>query len=355
MKKGFCAGLAVCLLLTGCSGLPDAREMGDMALLRTMGVDAAQAGVAVTGSTGPRAKGVQSEGEPALTLMADRESLSAACLAMQGQSDSYVFFGYVDQLLVGEGMAAEGVRPVLDHFARNSELGLGAQLWLVRGTTAREAVSSGGEEGVDKRLETLQHDSEMGIASISRTAGEVYADLLELGSAFVPALTSAGEGGPLAERGYGVLIGDTLAGFLDGEEAKGLELLAGGPSADILVGGEGRVSAKVTSAHTASALEFQGGVPSVLKLHCQVTVRLVEYRRRPEGRELEALRQELEGQELARLTAAVDRLQSLGADCAGLGAKAGIAHPARWQAVRGRWPEWFSQVPVEIQVEVKIL
>ena len=244
---------------------------------------------------------------------------------------------------------------MLDHFARNSELGLGAQLWLVRGTTAREAVSSGGEEGVDKRLETLQHDSEMGIASISRTAGEVYADLLELGSAFVPALTSAGEGGPLAERGYGVLIGDTLAGFLDGKEAKGLELLAGGPSADILVGGEGRVSAKVTSAHTASALEFQGGVPSVLKLHCQVTVRLVEYRRRPEGRELEALRQELEGQELARLTAAVDRLQSLGADCAGLGAKAGIAHPARWQAVRGRWPEWFSQVPVEIQVEVKIL
>ena len=45
----------------------------------------------------------------------------------------------------------------------------------------------------------------------------------------------------------------------------------------------------------------------------------------------------------------------LGADCAGLGAKAGIAHPARWQAVRERWPEWFSQVPVEIQVEVKIL
>lgn len=355
MKKGLCACLAVCLLLTGCSGLPDAREMGDMALLRTVGVDAARAGVAVTGSTGPRAKGVQSEGEPALTLTADRESLSAACLAMQGQSDSYVFFGYVDQLLVGEGLAAEGVRPVLDHFARNSELGLGAQMWLVRGATAREAVASGGGEGVDKRLETLQHDSEMGIASISRTAGEVYADLLELGSAFVPALTSAGEGGPLAERGYGILIGDTLAGFLDGEEAKGLELLAGGPSADILVGGDGHVSAKVTSARTTSSLEFQGDTPSALKLRCRVAVRLAEYRQRPEGQDLEELRQELEGQVLARLTAAVDRLQSLGADCTGLGAKAGMARPARWQAARENWPEWFSRMPVEIQVEVKIL
>ena len=44
-----------------------------------------------------------------------------------------------------------------------------------------------------------------------------------------------------------------------------------------------------------------------------------------------------------------------GTDCTGLGAKAGMFHPARWQAVQADWPEWFSQVPVEIQVEVRIL
>ncbi len=42
--------------------------------------------------------------------------------------------------------------------------------------------------GVEARLSTLQIDGEMGVAAISRTAGEVYADLLELGSAFVPAV-----------------------------------------------------------------------------------------------------------------------------------------------------------------------
>ena len=126
---GLCAAsplpaiLALCLLLTGCSGLPTAREMGDMALLRTLGVDPSPAGVSVTGSTGPRAKGLQGDREPALTLSADRESLSGACLAMQGQSDSFVFFGYVDQLLVGEELAKEGVRPVLDYFSRDAELG----------------------------------------------------------------------------------------------------------------------------------------------------------------------------------------------------------------------------------------
>ena len=37
MKKHFTPLLTLCLLLSGCSGLPAAREMGDMALLRTRG------------------------------------------------------------------------------------------------------------------------------------------------------------------------------------------------------------------------------------------------------------------------------------------------------------------------------
>ena len=357
MKKTLLPWLAAGLLLAGCSGLPTAREMGDMALLRTLGVDTSPAGVAVTGSTGPRARGMKGEGEPALTLSADRASLSAACLAMQGQSDSYVFFGYVDQLLVGQALAEEGVRPVLDYFARNAELGLGAQLWLVRGASARDALSAGGEQGVDSRLETLQNDSEMGVANLTRTAGETYTDLLELGCAYVPALSPAGDGGVLlTEAGYGVLKGDTLSGFLEGEAARGLELLAGGPSSDILdvnLPG-GPASVKVTSARTKSALNFRGNTPSALKLSCQIEARLSEYRQRPEGEALDRIRAELESRERERIEEALDRLQTWGTDCTGLGAGAGMSRPARWEAVREDWAEWFSRVPVEVTVQIKI-
>lgn len=358
MKKRLLPWLAACLLLTGCSGLPTAREMEDMALLRTLGVDPSPAGVAVTGSTGPRARGLQGEGEPALVLTADRASLSAACLAMQGQSDSFVFFGYVDQLLLGEKLAEQGVRPVLDYFSRDAELGLGAQLWLIREASAREALSAGGDEGLDARLETLQNDSEMGIANLTRTAGEVYTDLLELGCAYIPALSPAGDGDALLrEAGYGVLKGDVLAGFLEGDPARGLELLAGGPSADILDAElpGGPISVKITSAHTKSTLVFRGNTPSALELTCKIEARLSEYRRRPEGEELKELRGELERRERERITAALDRLRAWGTDCAGLGAKAGMSHPARWQAVRADWPEWFSRLPVELEVTVDLL
>lgn len=351
------AAAALCLLLSGCSGLPAAREMGDMALLRTMGVDRSPAGVAVTGSTGPRAKGVQGEDQSALTLFADRESLSGACLAMQGQSDSYVFFGYVDQLLVGEDLVQQGVLPVLDYFARDGELGLGAQIWLVRGATAREAVSAGGDQGVDSRLETIQNDSKMGIANLTCTAGEVYTGLLELGSAYIPALTPAEDGNAvLTELGYGVVRDGTLSGFLDGEAARGLELLAGGIVGDLLDVDlpNGQVSLRITSAHTQSSLEFHADSPSALTITCKVKARLAQYRDRPSGQAMEQLLAQVEERERERLNAALERMQTWGADCIGLGAKAAIGCPGKWQGVQADWPSHFSKIPINVAVQVQI-
>lgn len=354
MKKQLIPWLSACLLFTGCSGLPTAREMGDMALLRSVGVDAAPEGVAVTGSTGPRAKGIQSEEEPALTLSADRESLSGACLAMQGQSDSYVFFGYVDQLLVGEELVRQDIQPVLDYFARDQELGLGAQLWLVRGDTARNAVLSGGDEGIDRRLETLQNDSEMGVTQLTRAAGELYTDLLEQGASFAPALSLSD--GTLTENGYGIFNEFTLTGFLDGEAARGLELLRGGPSTHILEAElpGNKVSVKVTSACTQSDLRFRNDIPTSLELTCKIEAQLSEYQQPPTQKELEHLCAAAETQERIRLEAALDQLRAWGADCTGLGAKAAISHPAQWQKIQSNWSAWFSQLPINIKIRIKL-
>ncbi|MFR4335466.1 MAG: spore germination protein [Lawsonibacter sp.] len=366
MKKRLApAALAVAAaLLAGCgtTALPYAREMGDMALLRTMGVDAGEkeGDLRVTVSTGKRAAGLQGEGQPPLILSAEGGSLSSACLAMQGLSDSYVFYGYVDQLLLGEELALEGVQTVLDYFAQDVELGLGTQLWLIRGDTAQGAVQAGEKTGVDSRLSTLQTDSEMGAAGVTRTVGETSASLLEWGSAYLPALRAVeqereGETA-LLEAGYGVLRDGRLVGYLDGEGARGLELLTGRTAADILEIElpSGRTVVRLTGAAVQWSPEFQGNDLKRLHLTCRVTAALAEGRRQLEEQEQEQLRRALEAREEERLRRVLDQLRSWGADCAGVGSQVGRADPARWEKLRDRWTRLFSTVPVEISVEVSL-
>lgn len=344
--------LLLSVLLTGCGQLPYPREMEDMALLRTMGVDGGGDALTVTVSTGPRARGLQGDREPALVLSAQGGSLSAAALTLQSLSDSYVFFGYVDQLLLGEDLARDGVSPVLDYFARDVELGLGARIWVVRGT-ARGAVESGGDQGVDSRLTTLCTDGEMGVSAISRRMGEVYADLLEQGSSYVPALTvMEGEGAALVDGGYAVLKGDRLAGFLEGEEARGLELLAGKPSAHVLeetVGGE-PVTVRVSGGSAACRLTDEGG----LSLTCRVTARLTEHSRPLTGEELEELEQRVRLREEARVRGTLDRLRGWEADCLGLGAKGALTAPGVWSRVREDWGRTFARREPEVTVWVEL-
>lgn len=363
-RMGAAAALAAVLLLSGCgkAALPYAREMGDMALLRTMGVDAGEAAgqVRVTVSTGKRAAGLQGESQPPLILSAAGESLSAACLSMQGLSDSYVFYGYVDQLLLGEEAALEGVEPVLDYFSRDVELGLGAQVWLVRGGTAQAAIEAGGETGVDSRLSTLQTDSEMGAAGITRTAGEVFSSLLEQGCAYLPALRAAGaeegEQTALLEAGYGVLRDGALAGCLEGESAKGLELLAGQTAEDIIEVDlpSGRAVARITEVSTRCEPVFQGEELTGLRLRCRATAELAEFRAPMDEGELDQLREALEERESLRLRQVMDQLRSWGTDCTALGSQVAQANPARWENLRENWERLFSSVPLEISVQVSV-
>ena len=363
-RMGAAAALAAVLLLSGCgkAALPYAREMGDMALLRTMGVDAGEAAgqVRVTVSTGKRAAGLQGESQPPLILSAAGESLSAACLSMQGLSDSYVFYGYVDQLLLGEEAALEGVEPVLDYFSRDVELGLGAQVWLVRGGTAQAAIEAGGETGVDSRLATLQTDSEMGAAGITRTAGEVFSSLLEQGCAYLPALRAAGaeegEQTALLEAGYGVLRDGALAGCLEGESAKGLELLTGQTAEDIIEVDlpSGRAVARITEVSTRCEPIFQGEELTGLRLHCRAAAELAEFHEPMDQGELAQLREALEERESLRLRQVMEQLRAWGTDCTALGSQVAQANPARWEKLRGEWEERFSTIPYEVSVQVSV-
>ena len=357
---------AAALVLTGCGGrdwLPYAREMGDMAVLRTLGVDGGAGEVELTAATGERVSGMSAQSRPALVLSARGRSLSQACLAVQGLGSEYVFFGYVDQILLGEGLAREDVMPLLNYLAGDVELGLGAQLWVIQGARAGEAIQAAGEEGVSGRLTQLQADSEMGAAEITRTAGELLTALESGTSTYLPALALTpareGDGGEGAQdvlscAGYGVLRKGTLVCFVQGEAARGLELLeeqAPARAAVLELEDGCAVSVRVTGARVRCVPVFQGERLTGLELSCRLQARVVEAQAPLSGAQAEELGRALERREGEGMVRALALSQYWDADFLDLLRRAGLAAPERWEQLREQWSGAFRSL--EIRVEVK--
>lgn len=339
--------LAQCLLLAGCTGLPRPREMGDMALVRTVGVDPEETGIHLTVSTGERAKGVQGEKDSALVLETEGESLSAAALTLGSRSDSYVFFGYVEQLLLGEEIRE--LNDVLGWFAHDAQLGLGAKVWLVRDLSAGEAVKSGEQAGVERRLAALSRDGELGAAPLSRSAGEVAISLLERGCAFLPALKLEEE---LTPAGYAVWKGESLLGYLEGEAARGLELLAEEPAAYIIEVAlpDNRVSLRLNGAQLDCRPRFDGERLEKLELTARCEVQLCQWQREPTAREMEEIQRRAEEVLSGWIHSAMVRLRAWEADCVALGSRVSLAAPWHWENLEPQWQEVFGRTPWTLDV-----
>lgn len=354
------AAILSCTLLAGCAGtgLPRGREIGDMDLPRVMGVDVqADGNCAVTIAAGSRALGNQEETaneEHSLLLTASRTTLAGACQAMQNLADRHIFFGYVDQLLLGEDLADQGVRMTLEYVARDAELGLGARVWLVRGGTAQKALELAGENAAS-RLTTLGADSDAGTPPMTATVEKILSALLEDGAAWAPALVAADVPGQTAlpENGYGVLTSDGLAGWLTGEAARGLELLGGETATGLteVPCASGTSVVRITGISMTMTPKETNGELTGITLDYQLRARPIQFGTEESREELSASLAELER---ARMEQTLACLQCWKTDCLSLGRKLALIAPNLYRAQQADWPQTFSRLQFDICVEVEL-
>ena len=340
MRRRVCLLLAAALVLplSGCrrsSGLlPYGREIEDMELMQTLGVDAAPEGrVAVTASSGGPAPGE----EAATVVTAAADTVSAAVLTMQGEGSSYLYFGHVGQLLLGEELARRGVGASLEYILRDVETRLDTALYLVRDGTAGAAITAAGADGsASDRLEALAEDAGLLAGSMTRTVKDALTDFYAQGATFLPAL-KADEG--LTAAGYGLIKGETLAGWADGDVALGINLLQGRVDADVVdlpLGGGGSAALRVVGVHTSVLPVFDGERLTGLAVNCRVEANLAEgdvtFRDKAALAELE---QALAETEKRRMEEALKLFQMLDADCLGLLRRAALARPWHKKALEG--------------------
>lgn len=147
-----------------------------------------------------------------------------------------------------------------------------------------------------------------------------------------------------------------LVGYLEGESAKGLELLVNQAPSDVLEVplSQGRVVVRVTGSALVCTPRIENGTLAAVDLNCRVTAEVAEIEGELTQEDLEQVKQAIDSRQQRRITQALERLQSWGADCVGLGQRLAMADPARGEKLLEQWPEVFSSLPVQVSVETSL-
>ena len=144
-----------------------------------------------------------------------------------------------------------------------------------------------------------------------------------------------------------MLVPGGLAGWLEGDAARGLKLLEGRGTGTVELSG-GR-AVEVTEVRLRWTPEADGGRVTGAGLVCRLTARLEEWAAAPEKEELEGLERELAARSEGCIRAALDSLQSRNTDCLSLTRRLAALRPMA-RADRERFGTW--ELTAEVRAEV---
>lgn len=358
--------LAFSLLLSGCAGgrpLGSCREIDQLVLVETMGVDRREGLFTVTVSTAAE------EGKALLKTPA--VTLSRAMKEMQDYTEKkYIFYGHTRHLLLGPTVLKEDLAHCLEFVERDGELRMDTRLFALRDASAEDAVAipGSGEESVGDLLDSLEKDVELLSESHVFTCGETAEALAERGSVLVSALRLAepenildGEDRrTLLSAGYAVVTEQGLACWLDTDLAKGANLLMDFSDGDLIEAPDGQggwFAAALTGSEAVFLPEYDAGELKNLCIRLELRCRLSELQQPLDLREdrvVKALEEGIAAEEAWRVSEVLRLSQLLGADFCGLEKPVRRASPLRFDRMKTPWRELFPTLPVTVEFSVKL-
>ena len=230
--------IIVGLCLGGCGLREQAREVDELLVMQTMGLDSDPRGVLLSLSS---AAGAAPDNPPVRLQSAGASITTALEHIRVGANEEDLFCAHIGHLLIGEAAARKGIRPALDYVCRSGDLRLSVPLYILRERDAQEAVLGTGDKsfGICDALDSVDADLRARGDGHCASAADILRDLERYDSALVCAVAfrpsaetdqSAGaEDRPqtVLPDGYAVLKGGALCGFLDREQAVGVGFLTG--------------------------------------------------------------------------------------------------------------------------------
>ena len=410
MKRFLSLLITICSLpaLSGCGSIySNYREIQQLMVVQTMGIDREKGGVQVSMAAAAEASG----GGPR-RMSAQGSTVTAAIdRAYKLSYEEEIFFSHVNHLLVGEAAAEEGLDAVLDYVSQSPTMRIDIPLYIVRGGTANQAVMEVGDssKGISEVMQTVHESFASPSNSRVFTVADTINSLLRYGSALVCAVecvpssesvspgksesaqgggeqnTQEGEGqntqqgeeqNPQPEEGqnaqdktqgenplmavpagYAVIRDGKLCKFIEPEEAVAVGLLTGSlPITDITVTDRnGKNASLELNQGSAQIVPVWGGKGQLkgLNIQAQVSASVLETDNWQHGSSSEYINHltaQLESAVSQRLSSLLRTSMKLKADFLGLAGQVERKSPENYRLMSQRFSELLPGLELQITV-----
>ena len=365
MKKAVSLALAMALSLglTGCSGssiFSNYREIENLEIIRTIGIDSTPGGVDVTACTGLT-------GTDSGPRIYEKQAASIGSALNELQKlplGKVALLSHVENLLIGQDQAEDGIGPFLGYMERYSETRLQVTPFVVRGSAQDLIVGATGQStSCTDILGSIREQAAYVGSGWPYTCRDVAISLARRGCALILAVEGVKDKKLFEERGemdilpsgFAIIEDGSLAGYLGRQESLGVLMLTQTlKSSDLELECSGvAATLMLTGCEAAVHPSFDGSELQSLTIELTVGANIINL---GQGgrlwedsfiREMEsALSQEL--YDCAR--AALNRSQDMGLDFMGLGDMVELANPVSFSLMDSDWQEVFPRLPVKLRV-----
>lgn len=359
--------MAALMLLSSCSGLTfysDYREIDQLELIQTIGIDESEGQVTVTICTG-----IPTEGGEPMIIEVTAESVSRALEEAQTHSlKNYTSFDQVKNVVIGEG-AAKNIGKYLDFVEREISFRLGIYLFVVEDGTASDLIMEPMDEnaGATELLGSLVKSVDLISSSHVFTLGDVAADLEYDGSALASAvrleengeILSGGSEVSIKSSGFAVIKDGGLVCFADENEARGINILLNQFESDILEvsdGGGGIASFRLTSAKTDIKPVFESDELKSVEISVKISADVEEIQDIVNIYNEDTLNffcDEISRAEKSRIEDVLKMSSELKADFLKIGRTINMRQPVRFSKIKD-WSETLGSLNYNVNVKTEI-
>lgn len=383
--------LALALLVSGCW---DRREINDLAIVSTVAVDREADLVVVTTEFFRPVALAQQGGGGAGGALVGRQSLLAtgsgstifrAIEDIGTKISREVYWAHANHILVGEELTRQGIAELLDFWDRDPEARRSTHILLTRGP-AKAVITkahSGLEISLGREVMGLVRRAPQTGYGFVPTVHTVIEDLTgDSQATFLPFLILSRRNepplvGPGSESapghpveplvtwsarlyGTGLFLQDRLVAKLNPVETRGLMWTHGDIREAVVTvpcpGGQEKVDVEVTRVSPRVATTWHKGKPAG-RVTIEAEGNLAAHAG-PADLTREADIKSLERQTATviknEITAALQQARAAGTDVFGFAGALHRSDPQQWKKIKGRWPEEFKKLPVQVTVEFEL-